>query len=64
MMWSRQGSSVGRMWDWKLEGLRFDAPVRHHSFVEIDHEVFSTVILPLQEEQVSVMVKEWALSTG
>ena len=38
-------------------GCEFEAPVRQHSFVEIDHEIFSTVIvsLPLiQEGKLSV----------
>ena len=36
---------------------------RQHSFVEIDHEIFSTVILSLpliQEGQLSVLAKECA----
>ena len=28
-------------------GHGFDTPVRHYSFVEINHEIFSTVILSL-----------------
>ena len=42
------------------------APVLQHSFVEIDHEIFSTVILSLpliQEGQLSV-TGERALGTG
>ena len=38
-------------------------PGRQHSFVEIDHEIFSMVILSLsliQEGQLSVSVKECA----
>ena len=33
-------------------GCEFEAPVRQHSFAEIDHEIFSTVIfsLPLIQE--------------
>ena len=47
--------------DWRPEGRRFN-PCRgqQHSFVEIDHEIFSTVILSLlliQEGQLSVTGK-------
>ena len=54
------GSSVGCMSDWFSGDRRFAAPVRHHSFIEIDHEIFSMVILflPLiQEGQLSVTGK-------
>ena len=52
------GGSVGCASDWRPEGHGFD-PRRgwQHSFVEIDHEIFSTVILSLpliQEGQLSV----------
>ena len=52
------GSSVGCASDWRPGGRGFD-PSRgqQHSFVEIDHEIFSAVILSLpliQEEQLSV----------
>ena len=44
--------------DWTRGGRRFiPRPGRQHSFVEIDHEIFSTVILSLpliQEGQLSV----------
>ena len=44
--------------DWRPGGRGFNPPrVRQHSFVEIDHEIFSTVILSLpliQEGQLSV----------
>ena len=44
--------------DWRPGGRGFNPRRgRHHSFVEIDHEIFSTVILSLpliQEEQLSV----------
>ena len=44
--------------DWRPGGRRFSPRQgRQHSFVEIDHEIFSTVILPLpliQEGQLSV----------
>ena len=36
------------------------APVQHHSFMEIDHEIFSTVIpslLLIQEEMLSVILE-------
>ena len=42
--------------DWRPGGRGFN-PHRQHSFVEIDHEIFSTVILSLpliQERQLSV----------
>ena len=51
------GSSVGCALDWWSRGREFAAPVRQHSFVEIDHEIFSTVILSLpliQEGKLSV----------
>ena len=41
-------------------GRGFDSPVRHHFFVETDHEIFSTVILSLlliQEGKLSVTGK-------
>ena len=52
------GGSVGCASDWRPGGRRFD-PCRgwQHSFVEIDHEIISTVILSLpliQEGQLSV----------
>ena len=43
--------------DWRPGGLRFNPRRgRQHSFVEIDHEIFSTVILslPLIQGQLSV----------
>ena len=47
--------------DWRLGGLGFNPRrSRQHSFVEIDHEIFSTVILSLpliQEGQLSVSGK-------
>ena len=53
--------SVGSASDWRPGGRRFDPrQVRQHSFVEIDHEIFSTVILSLpliQEGQLSVSGK-------
>ena len=55
------GGSVGCASDWRPGGCGFD-PLRgrQHSFVEIDHEIFSTVILSLpliQEGQLSVSGK-------
>ena len=52
------GGAVGCASDWRPGGRGFD-PRRgwQHSFVEIDHEIFSTVILSLpliQEGQLSV----------
>ena len=50
--------SVGCASDWRPGGRGFDPRRgRQHSFVEIDHEIFSTVILSLpliQEGQLSV----------
>ena len=47
--------------DWRPGGLGFNPHRgRQHSFVEIDHEIFSTVILslpPIQEGQLSVSGK-------
>ena len=43
--------------DWRPGGHWFNCRGRQHSFVEIDHEIFSTVILSLlliQEGQLSV----------
>ena len=52
------GGSVGCASDWRPEGRGFGPRRgRQHSFVEIDHEIFSTVILSLpliQEGQLSV----------
>ena len=52
------GGSVGCASDWRPGGCGFDPRRgRQHSFVEIDHEIFSTVILSLlliQEGQLSV----------
>ena len=46
--------------DWRPGGRGFNRRGRQHSFVEIDHEIFSTVILSLlliQEGQLSVSGK-------
>ena len=52
------GGSVGCASDWRPGGRQFDPRQgQQHSFVEIDHEIFSTVILSLpliQEGQLSV----------
>ena len=52
------GGAVGCASDWRPGGRGFDPHRgRQHSFVEIDHEIFSTVILSLpliQEGQLSV----------
>ena len=52
------GCSVGTPSDWRPGGRGFNPRRgRQHSFVEIDHEIFSTVILTLpliQEGQLSV----------
>ena len=48
------GSSVRCVPNWWSGGRGFVALIRHHSFVEIDYEIFSVVILSLlliQEEQ-------------
>ena len=50
--------STGCASDWRPQGCGFDPRQgRQHSFVEIDHKIFSTVILSLpliQEGQLSV----------
>ena len=52
------GGSVGCASDWRPGGRGFDSRRgQQHSFMETDHEIFSTVILSLlliQEEQLSV----------
>ena len=52
------GGAVGCASDWRPGGRRFDPRRgRQHSFVEIDHEIFSTVnlsLLLIQEGQLSV----------
>ena len=52
------GGSAGCASDWRSVGRGFDPRRgRQHSFVEIDHEIFSTVILSLpliQEGQLLV----------
>ena len=54
----RLGGAFGCASDWRPGGCGFDpCRDRQHSFVEIDHEIFSTVILSLpliQEGQLSV----------
>ena len=55
------GGAVGCASDWRPGGRRFDPRQgQQHSFVEIDHEIFSTVILSLpliQEGHLSVSGK-------
>ena len=55
------GGSVGCASDWRPGGCGFDSRRgRQHSLVEIDHEIFSTVIpslLLIQEGQLSVSGK-------
>ena len=52
------GGSVGCASDWRPGGFGFDCcQGRQHSFVEIDHEIISAVILSftlIQERQLSV----------
>ena len=52
-----RGSSVGCTSAWYADSRGLDPHVQRHSFVEIGHEIISTVILPLpliQEGQLSV----------
>ena len=61
-----QGGSVRWVSNWKSGGCGFD-PRWQYSFTEIDHEIFSKVILPLplnQEGQLSVSGKRMCRSTG
>ena len=55
---NRMSSATIFLSDWRLGGRGFNPRRgRRHSFVEIDHEIFSTVILSLpliQEGQLSV----------
>ena len=55
------GGSVGWTSDWRPGSSGFDPRLgRQHSVMEIDHEIFSTVILslpPIQEGQLSVSGK-------
>ena len=62
------GGSVGCASDWRPGGRGFD-PLRgqQHSFVEIDHEIFSTVILSfplIQEVQLSGFWRKNVHNTG
>ena len=53
-------SSVGGMFDWRSRGHKFESQLCYITFVAIDHEIISTVILPLpliQEGQLSVTGK-------
>ena len=62
------GGSVGCAYDWQSGGSGFDPrQIRLHCFVEIDHEIFPSVILSLlltQEEQLSVSGERMCTSTG
>ena len=57
MKYAGLGGSVGCASDWRPGGCGFDpGRDRQHSVIEIDHEIFSTVILSLlliQEGQLS-----------
>ena len=58
------GGTVGCSSEWRPGGHGFDPRQRgQHSFVEIDHEIFSAVILSLlliQEGQMQFLAKECA----
>ena len=62
------GGSVDAPSDWRPGGRGFNPRRgRQHSFVEIDHEIFSTVILSLpliQERQLSVSGEKNVHNTG
>ena len=63
----RRGSSVGCASAWYADGRGFEPHIRHHSFVEIGHEIISTAILSfplIQEGQFQLQAKDCALSTG
>ena len=66
--WAGLGGSVGCASDWRLGGCGFDPRQGwQYSFVEIDHEIFSTVILSLpliQEGQLSVSGEKNVHNTG
>ena len=62
-----RGSSIGSEFAWHASGPKFDPHVQHILSWRLGHENISTAILPLpliQEEQLSVLAKECALSTG
>ena len=60
-MWPASVAQLDARSDWRPEGHGFDPRGGwQHSFVEIDHEIFSTVILSLpliREEQLTVSGK-------
>ena len=61
------GSEVSSVSDNKSRGHKFESQLSHILFLEIDHEIISTVILLLpliQEEQESVTGKSICTSTG
>ena len=62
------GGSVGCVSDWWSGGRGFEpCPIQQHSFVEIDHEIFSMVIFSLlliQKGQLSISGKRMCTSTG
>ena len=54
---SQVHSKVGSLSDWRSRGHKFESQLSHITFMEIDHEIISTVILPLElleEGQLSV----------
>ena len=53
--WPASEAQLDAPSDWRSGGRGFNTRrSRQHSFVETDHEMFSTVILSLQEGQLSV----------
>ena len=61
------GSLIGSTSTWHASGPKFDPYVRHILSWRFGNEKISMAILPLlliQEEQLSVLAKEYALSTG
>ena len=64
---SLSGSSIGSEFSWHASGPEFDPHVRHILSWRLGHENISVAILPLlliEEEQLSVLAKECALSTA
>ena len=49
------GYAAGCVSDWQSGGRGPDALVRHHSFVEIDYELLSMVILSLADSRRAVV---------
>ena len=55
-MFAGLGGSVGCASDWRPGGRGFDLRRRRqNSFVEMDHEIFSTVILPFTDSRRAVV---------